>query len=145
MTPRKHMNKYLTPTQSRDNPQNLCMFMCYFSFPEFCTYTWHVPPKHKPKLFLTPSSNLFSGSRVAIAPTCYRAPKPQKCILKPKSATLDPPKYGPKSLWKCPQTPFLRRQNPGASLGKQLLEPRFEWLEVAWSDLKWLKSGLKVA
>ena len=28
-------------------------------------------------------------------PDCYRAPKPQKCILSPKHAILDPPKNGP--------------------------------------------------
>ena len=31
--PKKHINKILAPTQSRDNPANLFMFMC-FSFPE---------------------------------------------------------------------------------------------------------------
>ena len=30
---KKHINKFLAPTQSRDNPENLFMFMC-FSFPE---------------------------------------------------------------------------------------------------------------
>ena len=29
MTPKKHINKILPPTQSRDNPQNLLMFMCF--------------------------------------------------------------------------------------------------------------------
>ena len=33
MTWKKHINKCLAPTQSRDNPANLFMFMC-FSFPE---------------------------------------------------------------------------------------------------------------
>ena len=31
--PKKHINKILAPTQSRDNPANLFMFTC-FSFPE---------------------------------------------------------------------------------------------------------------
>ena len=33
--PKKHINKILPPTQSRDNPANLFMFMCVFSFPEW--------------------------------------------------------------------------------------------------------------
>ena len=31
---KKHINNFLAPTQSRDNPANLFMFMC-FSFPEY--------------------------------------------------------------------------------------------------------------
>ena len=38
MTPKKHMNEFLTPAQSRDNPANLFMFMC-FSFPENSKFT----------------------------------------------------------------------------------------------------------
>ena len=30
MTRKKHINKFLAPTQSRDNPANLLMFMCFF-------------------------------------------------------------------------------------------------------------------
>ena len=30
MTRKKHINKILAPTQSRDNPANLFMFMCFF-------------------------------------------------------------------------------------------------------------------
>ena len=33
MTRKKHINKFLAPAQSRDNPANVFMFMC-FSFPE---------------------------------------------------------------------------------------------------------------
>ena len=34
MTRKKHINNFLAPTQSRDNPANLLMFMCFF-FPWF--------------------------------------------------------------------------------------------------------------
>ena len=30
MTRKKHINKFLAPTQSRDSPANLFMFMCFF-------------------------------------------------------------------------------------------------------------------
>ena len=30
MTRKKHINNFLAPTQSRDNPANLFMFMCFF-------------------------------------------------------------------------------------------------------------------
>ena len=30
MTRKKHINKFLAPTRSRDNPANLFMFMCFF-------------------------------------------------------------------------------------------------------------------
>ena len=32
--PKKHINKSLAPTHSRENPPNLFVFMCFFSFPE---------------------------------------------------------------------------------------------------------------
>ena len=35
MTQKKHINNFLAPTQSRDNPANLFMFM-FFSFPDRC-------------------------------------------------------------------------------------------------------------
>ena len=37
MTRKKHIHKFLAPTQSWDNPANLFMFMC-FSFPETETF-----------------------------------------------------------------------------------------------------------
>ena len=37
--PKKNINKFLPPTQSRDNPANLFMFICVLSFPE-CRTRW---------------------------------------------------------------------------------------------------------
>ena len=67
MTRKKHINKFLAPTQSRDNPANLFMFMC-FSF--FWEDSWHrslepppppqkEPPPPRPK---TLSGHCLSGS-----------------------------------------------------------------------------------
>ena len=41
--PKKHKNKILTPTQSRDNPANLFMFMCFF-FPILRRLFWGSRP-----------------------------------------------------------------------------------------------------
>ena len=47
---KKHINKFLAPTQSRDNPANLFMFMC-FSFPSGAVadsgYRFKTPSSHK--------------------------------------------------------------------------------------------------
>ena len=43
MTRKEHINKCLPPTQSRDNPANVFMFMC-FSFPEILSSS--VRPSH---------------------------------------------------------------------------------------------------
>ena len=34
MTRKKHINNFLAPTQSRDNPANVCLCLCVFSFSE---------------------------------------------------------------------------------------------------------------
>ena len=39
---KKHINKFLAPTQSRDNPANLFMFMCVFSCPHAVLKTLRV-------------------------------------------------------------------------------------------------------
>ena len=43
--PKKHINKFLPPTQSRDNPANLFMFMFYYYY-YFFFFSFWPPPIH---------------------------------------------------------------------------------------------------
>ena len=66
MTQKKHINKILAPTQSRDNPANLFMFMSESSKPvQIRTYLHERPQKTKTNMykFARPRPRLVSSNQ----------------------------------------------------------------------------------
>ena len=74
MTRKKHINKFLAPTQSRDNPANLFMFMCFF-FPRFLPLIHGLCAFSRPLLTPVSTAPSLPASQFTVCTSRFARPR----------------------------------------------------------------------